>query len=266
MRRFHEANYSPSQAALIVVGDVTADSAVKALEGAFGKWAAAAQPTPPPQTEPPQLTTRQVYLVDKPGAPQSQIRIGRVGVPRSTPDYFPLQAINTVLGGAFSSRLNLNLREKHGYSYGAASGFEMRKQAGPFYATAGVQADKTSESLSEFFKELDGIRMPVTQEELARAKNYLALRFPRRFESIADIASQLEAVIIYKLPEDYFNTFVSKVEAVTAADVERVAKQYIQPERFIVVVVGDVKSIEPRVAALNLGPMKIVPLDDVMPK
>src|SRR5690606_38041865 len=119
-----------------------------------------------------QLAARTIHIVDMPGAAQSQIRIGWVGVPRSTPDYFPLQVLNTVLGGSFTSRLNQNLREKNQYSYGASSRFDMRLSAGPFLAGAGVQTDKTAEALREFFNELDAIGT-VTPDELTKAKNYL---------------------------------------------------------------------------------------------
>ena len=159
---------------------------------------------------------REIYLVDKPGAPQSQIRIGSVGVPRSTPDYFPLQVLNTILGGSFSSRLNMNLREKHGYTYGANSSFDMRAEAGPFCGRAGVQTDKTAEALKEFFNELNAIQKPVPAEELARAKNYVALRFPSGFETTGDISRRLEDALVYHLPDDYFAKYVQNIEAVTA--------------------------------------------------
>src|SRR5262249_44656763 len=154
---------------------------------------------------PPERTRREVYLVDKPGAPQTQIRIGEVGVPRSTPDYFPIQILNTILGGSFTSRLNMNLREKHGYTYGASSGFDMRTSAGPFVATAAVQTDKTVDALKEFFNELNGILQPAPAEEVTRAKNYVALRFPEGFESTADISSRLEQLLVYHLPDDYYS-------------------------------------------------------------
>jgi predicted Zn-dependent peptidase len=204
-----------------------------------------------------------VYLVDKPNAPQSQIRIGWIGVPRATPDYFPIQVLNTILGGAFSSRLNLNLREKHGYTYGASSSFDMRIAPGPFVAAAGVQTDKTSESLAEFFNELNGILKPVPAAELARAKNYVALRFPSGFETTSDISRRLEDALVYKLPDDYFSKYVQNIQAVTAADVQRVAQKYIAPDRFAVVVVGDKKTIEPGIRALNLGPIRELTIDDV---
>ena len=180
-------------------------------------------------TAPAAPAARQVYIVDKPGAPQSQVRIGWVGVARSTPDYFPITVLNTVLGGSFSSRLNLNLREKHGYTYGAQSQFDMRLGAGPFVAAAGIQTDKTAEALKEFFNELNGILQPVPADELTRAKHYVSLRYPLGFETTGDIATRLEQALVYRLPDDYFSTYVQKIEAVSAADVQRVAQKYVLP-------------------------------------
>ena len=206
---------------------------------------------------------RQVYLIDKPGAPQSQVRIGWVGVARSTPDFFPIQVLNTVLGGAFSSRLNLNLREKNGYTYGASSQFDMRTAAGPFVAAAGIQTDKTADALKEFFNELNGILQPVPADELTRAKHYVSLRFPSGFETTGDISARLEQALVYHLPDDYYSKYVQNIEAVTAADVQRVAQKYIQPGRVAVVIAGDRTAIEPGIRALNLGPIKVMTVDDV---
>lgn len=263
LRQFHARHYVPSNATLIVTGDVTAATILPRLEAAFGAWqGAAVLPAPVPRAV--QLTARQVYLIDKPGAAQSQIRIGWVGVPRSTPDYFALRVLNTVLGGAFTSRLNTNLREAHGYAYGASSAFEMRGSAGPFYAGAGVQTDKTAAALTEFFKELDGIRQAVPAEELDKAKNYLALQLPRTFETTTSVAGSLAQMFVFNLPSDYYATYTDRVRAVTAADVQRVAGRYIQPDKFAVVIVGDRKSIESGLTALNLGPISVVSIDDVM--
>jgi zinc protease len=157
----------------------------------------------------------------------------------------------------------MNLREKHGYSYGAASQFDMRADAGPFFATAGVQTDKTSESLKEFFIELNGMLQPIPSDELARAKNYVALRFPAGFETTGDISRRLEEMLVYRLPPDYFSTYVQQIASVTAADVQRVARRYILPDRTAVVVVGDRKTIEPGIRALNLGPINVLSIDDV---
>jgi predicted Zn-dependent peptidase len=213
---------------------------------------------------PSQLTSRQIYLIDKPDAAQSQIRIGWVGVPRSTPDFFALRVLNTILGGSFTSRLNQNLREEHGYAYGAGSTFDMRAAAGPFYASAGVQTDKTAEALTEFFKELEGIRKPIPPEEIEKAKNFVALLLPRNCETTERVAGSLAQMFIYNLPADYFATYTQRVRAVTPADVHRVAERYIQPDKFAVVIVGDRKKIEPGITALNLGPLKIVETAEVM--
>ena len=263
LRAFYASAFRPENATLIAVGDITADKALPLLEKSFGAWkaagAAAAEKLPAVEQPP----ARQIYLVDKPGAPQSQIRIGWIGVPRSTPDYFPLIVANTILGGSFTSRLNTNLREVHGYSYGAGSSFDMRASAGPFFAAAGVQTDKTSEALKEFFIELEAILKPVPPDELARAKNYVSLRFPSAFEATGDISRRLEDVLVYQLPDDYFSKYVQNIQAVTAADIQRVAQKYIQPGKFAVVVVGDLKVIEPGVRALNLGPIKVMTIDEV---
>jgi predicted Zn-dependent peptidase len=239
LKAAHDAQFRPANAVLVVAGDVTADSLVPMLERAFGHWKGAAGAGSAALTAAPQLTARHVYLIDKPGAAQSQVRIGWVGVARSTPDYFPLRVLNTILGEAFTSRLNTNLREVHGYAYGASSRFEMRSAAGPFYAAAGVQTDKTSDALKEFFNELTRIHEPVDAGELDKAKNYLALLLPRNFETTRGTADALAQAWVYDLPPDYYATYADKVRAVTAADVKRAADQYIQPDKLAVVIVGD---------------------------
>ncbi|MCU1383911.1 MAG: peptidase domain protein [Acidobacteria bacterium] len=263
LRAFYTATFRPENAVLLAVGDVTADKVMPLFEKSFGAWkGTAAVPAEklPATGEPP---ARTIYLIDKPGAAQTQIRIGRVGVPRSTTDYFPIQVLNTILGGSFSSRLNNNLREVHGYTYGAGSSFDMRAEAGPFSASAGVQTDKTSEALKEFFNELNAILKPVPAAELARAKNYVALRFPSAFETTADISRRLEEALVYKLPDDYFAKYVQNIQAVSAGDVQRVAQKYIKPDHLAVVVVGDQKVIEPGIRALNLGPITVMRIDEV---
>jgi predicted Zn-dependent peptidase len=258
LKAFHAANIRPSNAVLVVAGDVTADGVLPQLERAFGGWQAAGAVSPAAMTTAPAVAARRVYLIDKPGAAQSQIRIGAVGVPRSTPDYFALRVLNTVLGEAFTSRLNTNLREVHGYAYGAGSRFDMRLHAGPFYAAAGVQTDKTADALKEFFVELNRIHEPVPGDELEKAKNYLALLLPRSFETTRGTAAALAQAWIYNLPADYYTTYAERVRAVTAADVKRAADKYIVPGKVAVVIVGDRKAIESSVKALNLGPLTIV--------
>jgi zinc protease len=265
LRAFHSAYYRPDNATLLVVGDVTAGQVLPLLERTFGQWKPAgpgAKPAPLPAAA--QLTKRQIFIVDRPGAAQSQIRIGWVGVPRSTPDYPTLQVMNTILGGAFTSRLNTNLRETHGYSYGAFSGFEERISPGAFSARAGVQTDKTAEALREFFNEFAGMLKPIPGEELEKARNYVALGFPSEFESTSDLAQKLEEQVVHSLSEEYFPGYIRSVVQVTGADVEKAAKQYIQPDRFAVVIVGDRKVIEPGIRALNLGPVQVVTVDQVL--
>jgi predicted Zn-dependent peptidase len=265
LRAFYAATFRPDNATLIVVGDVTVASVMPLLERAFGGWkpAAGGPVSHVKQPAAPQRRERAVYLVDKPGAPQSQIRIGTIGVARSTPDYFPLTVMNTILGGSFSSRLNLNLRETHGYTYGAQSFYDMRLEPGAFTAFAGVQTDKTADALKEFFNEFAGIAKPVPADELLRAKNYIALSLPSDFETTAAISRKLEEELVYQLPDDYFATYEDKIAAVTTADVQRMAAQYITPDRMAVVIVGDRQKIEAPIKALSLGTLTVLTIDDV---
>jgi zinc protease len=259
LRDYHARHYQRlSRSTLIVAGDVTPDGVMPLLSKAFVETPNARIPSGLISAPAAQPDTRRVYLIDKPGAAQSQIRMGWVGVPRTTADYFALRVLNTILGGAFTSRLNNNLREVHGYAYGASSTFDMRRSAGPFFAAAGVQTDKTAEALKEFFNELARIHEPVPAAELDKAKNYLALQLPRDFETTRDVAASLAQIYIYHLPADYYATYGDRVRAVTAADVKRVADKYIQPDKFVVVIVGDRKVIEPGIKALNLGPLTVV--------
>lgn len=259
LKAFHAAAYRPSNSILIVVGDVTPTSVLPILERTLGAGWKGGPPVPPaPIPATPQLTERKVYVLDKPGAAQSQIRIGWVGVPRSTPDYYALRVLSGVLGESFSSRLNHNLREVHGYAYGAGSRFDMRRTSGVFYATAAVQTDKTSDALREFFVELANIHSPIPADELAKTKNFTERLVPRYFETERSAADALAQVFVYDLPADYYQTFGSRIEAVTADAVKRAADKYMQPDKFAVVIVGDRKVIEPGVKALNLGPLTVI--------
>ena len=178
-----------------------------------------------------------VYLVDKPAAAQSVLAVGQVGPPRSTPDYFPLTVMNAILGGQFSSRINLNLREEKGYTYGACSHFVFRIGPGPFEAGGSVQTDVTKEALVELIKELTDITGkpgPITDDELAFAKERIIRGFPSRFETTSDVAGTLAELVLYHLPDDYFATYPAKVEAVTLADVNRVARKYLDPDHMTI--------------------------------
>ena len=263
LKAFHAAHYVPSNALLIVVGDVSAQSILPVLERGLGRWTGAAATGTARVPLPPQLSARRVYLVDKPGAAQSQIRIGWVGVPRSTPDYYAIRLLSGVLGESFTSRLNHNLREVHGYAYGAGSRFDMRATSGLFYANAGVQTDKTAEALKEFFHELMNIHEPIPADELTKTKNFSARLIPRYFETERSAASALAQIYVYGLPADYYQTFGSRIAAVTAEDVRRAADTYIQPDKFAIVIVGDRKAIEAGVRSLNLGPVTVIEAADI---
>ncbi|HEX5436119.1 MAG TPA: pitrilysin family protein [Gemmatimonadaceae bacterium] len=256
LQHFYQMYYRPNNATLIVVGDVQPDDIERRAKQLFGTWT---RQTVPATTygQTPARTARRIYLIDKPGAAQSSFRIGDVGVARSTPDYFPIEVMNTILGGSFSSRLNQNLRETHGYTYGAGSGFSMRHEAGPFTARAEVVAAKTDSALVQFLKELRGIRDTVSTAELSRAKHLLELQLPGQFETTGDIARQLVPMVLYDLPGDFYDRYVAHVEAVTQADVQRVAREDIKPDSMDVVIVGDRTLVEPGLEALHVGPLEM---------
>jgi predicted Zn-dependent peptidase len=265
LEQFHARYYHPNNAALIVVGDVTPKTILNKLEKLFAQWKAA--PIPKSSWTPvDQVKQRKIWLVDKPGAAQSVIRIGRIGAQRVSDDYYALLVLNTILGGSFTSRLNQNLREQHGYSYGAGSSFDFRPMPGPFFAGASVQTDVTDKALSEFMKELANIMQPVTDEELKRAKNYLALGYPGNFQSVAQLADQLAEMVIYKLPDMYVNEYTKNILAVTKDDLNRVSKKYLDPEKVNIVIVGDRQKTEQGVAALSIAPIQDLTIDDVLGK
>jgi zinc protease len=259
IKSFYETHYRPNNATLIAVGDVLPEALLQQLEGAFAGWERVA--VPGLTIEAPRARNGAggagLYIVDKPGAAQSVIVIGQVGPARSTPDYFPLLVMNTMLGGQFTSRLNLNLREDKGYTYGARTFFDYRRGPGPFAASTSVQTAVTKESIMEIMKELRGIRgeRPVTQAELEFSKQAIIRGFPRSFETPEHIANRLADVVVYGLPDDYFNSYIENVRAVTRDEVESVARRYLDPSEMVVLVVGDRAAIEPSLRSLDeIGP------------
>ena len=261
--KFYTTFFRPNNATLLVVGDVRPDDMERRALALFGNWTRADVPTVAENAAPaPKATT--LVLIDKPGAAQSSFRLGGIGVPRSTDDYFAIEVMNTILGGSFTSRLNQNLRETHGYTYGAGSGFSMRRSAGPFTASAEVVSAKTDSAFVEFMKELRAIRDTVPSDELAKAKRYLQLGLPQDFETTGSIAFQMLPLITYGIPLNFYDTAVQKIGAVTQADVQRVARQYVNPDRLTIVIVGDRKLIEPGLRALNPGEIIIRDVKDVI--
>ncbi len=249
--------YRPGHAIITVVGDVDAASVKQTVEKAFAAW-------PKGGTKPsfayPALATAKpttIYLVDKPGAAQSTFAIGLPGPPRNTPDYYAMQVMNTMLGGLFQSRLNANIREEKGYSYGVGSGFGFGKGPGAFRAGGDVVTAKTDLALIEFMKELRGIRgdRPITDEELATAKDSLIQRLPGQFAAIESINAAIAGLWTQGLPDDYYRQFATAVRAVTKDDVLRVAKKYVDVDHLAIVIVGDRATIEEPLKATKIAPV-----------
>jgi zinc protease len=244
--KFYESTYKPNNGVLIVVGDFDKAELKGKLEKAFADW----KPGTVENRELPAAKSFDktgVYIVDRPNSAQSVVSIGQIGIDRSNPDYFPVVVMNSILGGGITSRISMNLREDKGYTYGANSGWQFRRGAGPFRAGGDIQTAVTKEAVVEFMKELNGIRgeIPITAKELDYNKQSLIRRYPGQFETIGAISNQLSSLVVYGLPDTYFNDYISKVNDVTLDDVNRVAKKYLDPSKMAIVIVGDRKVIEP---------------------
>jgi predicted Zn-dependent peptidase len=202
---------------------------------------------PPPATR--------LALVHRSGAAQSELRIGHVALARRSPDYHAALIANMVLGGQFVSRINMNLREDKGYTYGVRTAFEFRRAPGPFVLHASVQADATAEAVREAIGEIRAIRgdRPITRQELELGRASLTRGYPRNFETADQVARGAAQLALYDLPDDYFTTFVPKVLALDEGDVTRIAAAHIDPSRLLTVVVGDRDKLSPSLRALDMG-------------
>ena len=261
--RFHGNYFQPGRALITVVGDVTSAAAKTTVEKALAGWARAGSR---PAFDYPDLPPRQkttIYLVDREGAAQSTFAIGHPGPARNTPDYFALQVMNTMLGGMFQSRLNANIREEKGYSYGVSSFFAYGKGPGAFRSGGDIVGDKTDAALVEFMKELRGIvgARPVTDEELQTAKDSLIQRLPATFASVSAINGALTALWSQGLPDDYYQQYTKAIAAVSKEDVLRVAKQYIDVDNLAIVIVGDRAKIEAPLKATNIAPIAYLDIE-----
>ena len=261
LMRFYQTYYRPNNATLLVVGDVTMETMLPRLTNVFADWKKADIPAAGTFATP-TIGARKVYLVDKPGAAQSEIRIGYPALARNTPDFFPVELMNMILGGQFSSRLNSNIRERRGFSYGVRSMFQFTRLPGPFQASGGVQTAKSDSALQEFLREIDLMRdKGITPQELEFAKNRTEGTFATSFETPAQIARLLVNVIVYGLPDDYFAHYLKNVDAVTLTDVQRVAKQYLDTSTMAIVVVGDARIIRAGIEQMKFGPLVMADVD-----
>jgi len=256
---FHHRAYLPSRATVIAVGDASHDRLGALVERAFSAWGREARAndelvdvTAIDAPEPPAM---RLATVHRAGAAQSELRIGHVGLPRSTPDYHAVLVLNMILGGQFVSRLNMNLRESKGYTYGARTSFEFRRGPGPFVFQTSVQSAVTADAVREVFSELTTIihERPVTAEELELGRAALTRGYPRNFETAEQLGRAAAQLALYGLPDDYFTSFVPKVLSVGRPDVARVARDHIHPDRLLTVIVGDRDKVGATLSTLNLG-------------
>ena len=254
---FHRRACIPSRTTLIAVGDASHDTLQKAVWRAFDAWHAdETEPVADPETfAPAPAPLTRLALVHRQGAAQSELRIGHVALPRRTTDYHAALVANMILGGQFVSRINMNLREEKGYTYGARTAFEFRRAPGPFVLHASVQSDATADALKESLMEIRAIRgdRPITRQELEVGRASLTRGYPRNFETADQIARAAAQLALYDLPDDYFTTFVPKVLALTEEAVTAVAAKHIDPDRLLAVIVGDRDKLAPSLRALDLG-------------
>lgn len=261
VRALHAAHYCPTATTLIFVGDVTPDVAHALAQSAFGDWDGTATRIAPVEARAAAVTPRTV-IIDKADAPQSELRLGHVGVPREHPDHLAIVVMNALLGGLFSSRINLNLRERHAFTYGASSGFDWRRSAGPFIVSTAVKSEVTDRAVQEILKEIDGMRTQAPDaSELALATDYLAGVFPLRYESTDAVAGAIANAVVHGLPDDWFATYRDRVRAITATQVLDAARTHLDPTRLLVLALGDAAVIRAPLAALALGDLTVVAPD-----
>jgi zinc protease len=256
MMNFWKANYVPNNAALVVSGNIPVDDLKALAESKFGAWKSGEFQVP--QIGSPETTKAKIIIVDRPGAQQTMVRLLQLGVDRATPDYPALEVMNSELGGLFSSRINMNLREEHGYTYGASSFFVYRRSLGYFLAGGGIRTDVTAPAVTEILKEIHRmIDTPMSPEELSLAKDSQSRSLPGIFETDSGEAGALSELFVYHLARDYFSSLPEQLNAVTSEDAEAVAKKYLHPDQLILVCVGDRAKIEPELVKLDLGAIEI---------
>ncbi|HEY4307134.1 MAG TPA: pitrilysin family protein [Gemmatimonadaceae bacterium] len=257
---FHHTYFEPGRAVITVVGDVKADAVKAELEKTFAGWAKAGSVPNFSYPSVPASRPRGIFIVDKPGAAQSTFAVGEIGPPRNTPDYYAVRVMNAMLGELFQSRLNHNIREVKGYSYGVSSRFSFGRGPGPFIASGNIVTAKTDSALIEFMKELNDIRgpRPPSDDELAQAKASLVQSLPAAFASVEGVNRSVSSIYVEGLPDDYFQQFARAVNAVTKDDVVRAASKYINPEHLTILIVGDRSKIEGPLTATKIAPVTVL--------
>lgn len=257
MIEFFRSRYVPEAVTMIIVGDIDTDEGLRLVDETLGKWqgkraSAAVSITGEARS------ARALEVVAKSDAAQAELRLGHLGISRSHPDYFSVVVMNALLGGLFSSRINLNLRERHGYTYGASSYFDWRREPGPFVISTAVQSEVSADAVRETLSEIDGMRSEeVPAEELSLATSYLEGVFPIRYETTAAIASALASLVIFGLPEDFYDTYRDNIRAVSPSDVLMAARTHVHPEKLQAVVVGDPTVIRAPLEKLEFGPVSV---------
>jgi zinc protease len=251
----HHDICNPRATTLLVVGDITMAQLLPKAEKAFAHWTGQAREdfVMPPIPEP---GARRIVLIDKPGAPQSEIRIGYPALARTSPDFFAVQLMNRILGGQFSSRINMNLRERHGYTYGARTSFHFLRDRGPFMASGAFVTEHTADSVRELLVEIGQMGSGgMSAEELAFSRKGAVGSFSLSFETSEAVAMALHSSVFYGLPDDYLGTYLSRLEEVTLDDIRRVSAACLRPEMMSIVVVGDAAAVRGQLEKLDLGPV-----------
>jgi predicted Zn-dependent peptidase len=264
VRAFHQRIFRPASATLVASGEISPAEFQQMAGDAFGGWmmppaASLADPTlAPPPPEP----AHRLALVNKTGAAQAEIRIGEVGVSRSTPDYHPLIVLNMVLGGQFVSRINMKLRQEKGLTYGARTSFDFRRGRGPFMLQTSVQIDGTADAVQDALKEIDAIRSdrPPTSQEVEAAKAALTRGYTRNFETVEQVARAMAQLLLYGLPDNYFDTFAMRVGDVDVEQVRDVAVRHLNPGKLATAIVADAALVGPQLTRAGLGePAPLLP-------
>jgi zinc protease len=260
VRAHHATHWRPSTANLIVAGPVEPDAIVAAAAKHLGDWSGDG---PGHRTiEPRPGGERRVVIIDRPGSVQSELRVGHLGIDRRSERYFQALVLGALLGGTFGSRLNKRLREELGYTYGARAGFDPRRAVGPFSANTAVQTEVTADALREMVEILTRIRDAAPSDaELREVRDFLIGVFPLRFETTGGVAMAIEPLAVYDLPDDYWQTYRQRLEAVGTDDVLATARDLLQPDQFLMVAVGDAAQIRAEVEAVDLGPVSVTESD-----